>query len=266
MQAAQLTTSNITVGCDSASFTPNISLRALEQFTPNAIFDIICSPITLSSSFPILPFKILFFILLEGRGENAAPRSCACAIGHMENGLGPFPLLSSPPPVGTLYPNSVVPSLMFLLPALVPALVCLLATCSATQVTSSESLTPVARPRGVQTYLSRNHHRVGAKASVPFPPSRHLSPLVTLCGRWTSLCSVFMMVLMTCQHVQRVESQSYSRLARLIAADGAARDYFGFSVSVYTSSALIGAECDDDKAGEAGEYSEVWRCDDCTTV
>jgi hypothetical protein len=156
-------------------------------------------------------------------------------------------------PEVTLCPNSVVQSLMHLLPALVPALVCLLATCRATQVTSSESLTPVTRSRGVPIDLSRNHHRTGAKASLPFPPSRHLSPLVPLCGRWTSLCSVCMMVLMTCQHVQLAESQSYSTQGKMLAADGAASDYFGYSVSLYTSSALIGAIYDDDKATNAGE-------------
>ena len=66
-----------------------------------------------------------------------------------------------------------------------------------------------------------------------------------------------MMVLMTCQHVQLAESQSYSRLAKLIAKDGAGIDYFGVSVSLYTSSALIGAQGDDDKASDAGENSEV---------
>jgi hypothetical protein len=140
----------------------------------------------------------------------------------------------------TPYPYSVVQSLMYLFLALVPALVCLLATCSATQVTSSEWLTPAICPRGVQIDLSRNHDRTGAKASPPFPPSRHLSPLVTLCGRWTSLCSVCMMVLMTCQHVQVAESVSYSGLAKLIAADGELGDFFGSSVSLYDSSALIG--------------------------
>ena len=50
---------------------------------------------------------------------------------------------------------------------------------------------------------------------------------------------------------------SWSRQGKILAADGATSDYFGYSVSLYTSSALIGAERDDDKASNAGEYSEV---------
>jgi hypothetical protein len=62
-----------------------------------------------------------------------------------------------------------------------------------------------------------------------------------------------MMVLMTCQHVQLAESQSYSRQGKILAADGAANDEFGRSVSLYTSSAIIGASWDDDKGSNAGE-------------
>jgi hypothetical protein len=56
---------------------------------------------------------------------------------------------------------------------------------------------------------------------------------------------------------------SWSRQGKILAADGAANDYFVFSVYIYTSSALIGAYKDDDKATDAGE---VWRCDEYTTV
>ena len=59
---------------------------------------------------------------------------------------------------------------------------------------------------------------------------------------------------------------SWSRQGKILAADGAAFDYFGISVSLYTSSALIGAIWDDDKASDAGECSEVWRWHECTTV
>ena len=45
---------------------------------------------------------------------------------------------------------------------------------------------------------------------------------------------------------------SWSRQAKILAADGAASDYLGM-VSLYTSSALIGANWDDDKATDAGE-------------
>ncbi len=59
---------------------------------------------------------------------------------------------------------------------------------------------------------------------------------------------------------------SWSRQGKILAADGAADDYFGRSVSLYTSSALIGAIYDDDKASDAGECSEVWRWHQCTTM
>jgi hypothetical protein len=59
---------------------------------------------------------------------------------------------------------------------------------------------------------------------------------------------------------------SWSRQAKILPADEAAGgDRFGTSVSLYTSSALIGASDDGDNGG-AGEYSELWRCDKCTTV
>ncbi len=59
---------------------------------------------------------------------------------------------------------------------------------------------------------------------------------------------------------------SWSSQAKILAADGQGSDFFGISVALYTSSALIGAERDDDKAIDAGKYSEVWRWDECTTV
>ena len=46
---------------------------------------------------------------------------------------------------------------------------------------------------------------------------------------------------------------SWSRQGKILAADGAADDYFGNAVSLYTSSALIGAYGDDDKATDTGE-------------
>jgi hypothetical protein len=47
---------------------------------------------------------------------------------------------------------------------------------------------------------------------------------------------------------------SWSSQGKILAADGAPSDYFGTSVSLDTSSALIGATYDDDKATDAGEY------------
>ena len=53
---------------------------------------------------------------------------------------------------------------------------------------------------------------------------------------------------------------SWSRQGKILAADGAADDWFGRSVSLYTSSALIGAHGDDDNNKlNIGEYSEVWE-------
>ena len=46
---------------------------------------------------------------------------------------------------------------------------------------------------------------------------------------------------------------SWSRQGKILAADGTASDWFGRYVSLYTSSALIGAIYDDDKASYAGE-------------
>ena len=59
---------------------------------------------------------------------------------------------------------------------------------------------------------------------------------------------------------------SWSRQAKILAADGTGGDQFGVSVSLYNSSALIGAYRDDDKATDAGEYIEVCRCNNCTTL
>ena len=46
---------------------------------------------------------------------------------------------------------------------------------------------------------------------------------------------------------------SWSRQGKILAADGEHPDLFGRSVSLYTSSALIGAWYDDDKGYESGE-------------
>jgi hypothetical protein len=59
---------------------------------------------------------------------------------------------------------------------------------------------------------------------------------------------------------------SWSRQGKILAADWTASDLFGTSVSLYTSSALIGAWKDDDKASDAGECSELWRWRECNTV
>jgi hypothetical protein len=48
---------------------------------------------------------------------------------------------------------------------------------------------------------------------------------------------------------------SWSRQGKILAADGAANDQFGYFMSIYTSSALIGTWSDDDKATDAGEYT-----------
>ena len=48
---------------------------------------------------------------------------------------------------------------------------------------------------------------------------------------------------------------SWSIQGKILAADGAADDEFGSSVSLYNSSALIGASSDDDKGFQSGAYS-----------
>ncbi len=44
----------------------------------------------------------------------------------------------------------------------------------------------------------------------------------------------------------------WSRQSKILAADGAASDWFGSSVSIYGITAMIGARLDDDKATDAG--------------
>jgi hypothetical protein len=44
----------------------------------------------------------------------------------------------------------------------------------------------------------------------------------------------------------------WSRQSKLLAADGAASDIFGVLVSIYDTTAMIGASGDDDKATDAG--------------
>jgi hypothetical protein len=45
---------------------------------------------------------------------------------------------------------------------------------------------------------------------------------------------------------------TWSRQSKILAADGAAYDNFGISISVYDTIAMIGAYNDDDKATNAG--------------
>jgi hypothetical protein len=45
----------------------------------------------------------------------------------------------------------------------------------------------------------------------------------------------------------------WSRQSKLLAADGSGGDWFGYSVSIYDTSAMIGAYKDDDKATDAGK-------------
>jgi hypothetical protein len=60
----------------------------------------------------------------------------------------------------------------------------------------------------------------------------------------------------------------WSRQSKILAADGAAGDNFGISVSVYGTKAMIGAWYDDDKTTDAGilviflcQYWLVASCD-----
>jgi hypothetical protein len=67
-------------------------------------------------------------------------------------------------------------------------------------------------------------------------------------------------------YVYSQTGSSWSSQGKILATDGASYDEFGSAVSLYASSALIGASGDNDKAEYAGEYSEVWRCDECTNM
>ncbi len=49
----------------------------------------------------------------------------------------------------------------------------------------------------------------------------------------------------------------WSRQSKLLAAEGAANDYFGVSVSIYDTTAIIGAFNDDDKFTDAGMNKNV---------
>jgi hypothetical protein len=44
----------------------------------------------------------------------------------------------------------------------------------------------------------------------------------------------------------------WSRQSKILAADGAATDFFGVRMSIFDTLAMIGAHGDDDKAGDAG--------------
>ena len=55
----------------------------------------------------------------------------------------------------------------------------------------------------------------------------------------------------------------WSRQCKMLAADGAGSDFFGVSVSIYDTTAMIGAYGDDDKASDAGIlviYSRICIC------
>ena len=55
----------------------------------------------------------------------------------------------------------------------------------------------------------------------------------------------------------------WSQQSKFLAADGAANDSFGFSVSLYGTTAMIGANGDDDKTTDAGIlviYSRICIC------
>ena len=58
-------------------------------------------------------------------------------------------------------------------------------------------------------------------------------------------------------YVYTQTGSSWSREGKIVAKDGAVEEYFGSSVSLYSSSALIGAYGDGDKGYLAGEDDEV---------
>jgi hypothetical protein len=50
----------------------------------------------------------------------------------------------------------------------------------------------------------------------------------------------------------------WSRQSKILAADGAASDYFGVTVSLYDTPSMIGAYSDDDKATDAGMNENIY--------
>jgi hypothetical protein len=49
----------------------------------------------------------------------------------------------------------------------------------------------------------------------------------------------------------------WSRQSKLLAADGAVSDWFGVTVSIYSTTAMIGAHGDDDKTTNAGMNEDL---------
>jgi hypothetical protein len=63
---------------------------------------------------------------------------------------------------------------------------------------------------------------------------------------------MFCMVIICTYKIPVGVNAAFSRSSKLLAKDGAATDYFGYSVGIYDTTALIGAHRDDDKAPDAG--------------
>jgi hypothetical protein len=53
-------------------------------------------------------------------------------------------------------------------------------------------------------------------------------------------------------YIFRFNGSTWVQQAKLLAPDGAASDYFGFSVAIDGNTALVGAYCDDDKGSDSG--------------
>ena len=64
-------------------------------------------------------------------------------------------------------------------------------------------------------------------------------------------------------YVYSKTGSSWSRQGKILAADGAVQDWFGHLVSLYTSSALIGAHSVANNGLNTGEEN---KSDECTTV
>ena len=53
-------------------------------------------------------------------------------------------------------------------------------------------------------------------------------------------------------YVTSDSGSTWSQRSKVVASDGAADDWFGWSVSIYASIAVIGSRYDDDKGSESG--------------
>jgi hypothetical protein len=66
-------------------------------------------------------------------------------------------------------------------------------------------------------------------------------------------------------YIFRFNGSTWVQEAKLLASDGAAYDYFGYSVAIYGNTALVGAESDDDNGSSSGS-AYIFRFNGSTWV